>query len=47
MQRVAAAAQALGTPELAVARHIWVVEPISVLGSGKTDCVSLQVQLAG
>lgn len=45
--QLVAAAQALGAPELAVARHIRVVERIPVLGSGKTDYVSLQAQLAG
>jgi acyl-[acyl-carrier-protein]-phospholipid O-acyltransferase / long-chain-fatty-acid--[acyl-carrier-protein] ligase len=44
--QLVAAAQALGAPELAVARNIRVVERIPVLGSGKTDYVSLQAQLA-
>ena len=41
-ERLSAAAKALGAPELAVPRVIQTVEAIPLLGSGKTDYVTLK-----
>jgi acyl-[acyl-carrier-protein]-phospholipid O-acyltransferase/long-chain-fatty-acid--[acyl-carrier-protein] ligase len=41
-EQLSAAAKSLGAPELAVPRVIRVVSAIPLLGSGKTDYVSLK-----
>jgi acyl-[acyl-carrier-protein]-phospholipid O-acyltransferase/long-chain-fatty-acid--[acyl-carrier-protein] ligase len=44
--RLSAAAKVLGSPEIAVPRHIRTISEIPLLGSGKVDYVRLK-ELAG
>lgn len=44
-EQLAASAQELGSPELAIAREVIVIDELPLLGSGKTDYVTLK-QLA-